>query len=90
MVLHEMFHTMGFWHEQTRIDRDAFVTVDWSNIMPGTEHNFFKNLDPATNLPTCDPSTGATTFDDCDGGFPGVTFGLPYDYQSIMHYGPTL
>ena len=34
MVLHEMFHNLGFWHEQNRIDRDMFVTVDWSNIQP--------------------------------------------------------
>ena len=81
---------MGFWHEQTRIDRDNFVTVDWSNIQMNAKPNFFKNEDPANDLPLCDLNDGSTTFDNCDQGWPGETFGLPYDYQSIMHYGDSL
>lgn len=88
--MHEMYHNMGFFHEQTRIDRDAFVKVIWTEIQSGRAHNFYKNEDPANDLPTCNPSSGATTFDDCDVGVPAVTFGIPYDYQSIMHYGESL
>ncbi|GLH16112.1 Seminal metalloprotease 1, partial [Gryllus bimaculatus] len=40
-VQHEFLHTLGFWHEHTRPDRDQHVTVHWANIKPGLEFNFF-------------------------------------------------
>ncbi|XP_069698082.1 zinc metalloproteinase nas-15-like isoform X2 [Periplaneta americana] len=42
IVEHELMHACGFWHEQSRGDRDEYVSVLWNNIMPGTEHNFQK------------------------------------------------
>ncbi len=30
-----MFHTLGFYHEHTRTDRDDFVIVRWENIEKG-------------------------------------------------------
>lgn len=41
-VIHEMLHAAGFWHEQSRPDRDAFVSVRWENIEAGKEDNFAK------------------------------------------------
>ena len=39
-VVHEMLHAAGFWHEQSRPDRDQHVSVLWENISPGREDNF--------------------------------------------------
>ena len=34
-ALHEIMHTLGFFHEQSRFDRDLYVKILWWNIMPG-------------------------------------------------------
>ncbi|KAK3855493.1 hypothetical protein Pcinc_038108 [Petrolisthes cinctipes] len=41
-VQHEMYHALGFHHEQSRFDRDDYVTIMWDNIQSGAEHNFDK------------------------------------------------
>ena len=42
MIIHELGHLIGLWHEQSRRDRDAHVLVMWNNIMDGAKHNFGK------------------------------------------------
>jgi hypothetical protein len=42
IVQHELLHAIGFWHEQSRTDRDDNVAVQWGNIQPGLENNFNK------------------------------------------------
>lgn len=41
-IIHEIIHALGFYHEQSRLDRDNYVDILWSNIMPGLEYNFLK------------------------------------------------
>ncbi|KAK6481949.1 tolloid-like protein 2 isoform X1 [Huso huso] len=42
IVVHELGHVVGFWHEHTRPDRDSHVTIIRENIQPGQEYNFLK------------------------------------------------
>lgn len=63
IVVHELGHVVGFWHEHTRPDRDNHVQIITKNIMIGQEYNFNKLTEEEVN-----------------------SLGLPYDYDSIMHY----
>lgn len=42
IVVHELGHVVGFWHEHTRPDRDDHVKIVTKNIMQGQEYNFNK------------------------------------------------
>lgn len=63
-TIHEIGHTVGLWHEQSREDRNEWITVHYEHISLEHVHNFNQHI---------------TDGDDIG----------PYDYASIMHYGPT-
>ena len=63
-AIHEILHAAGVYHEQSRTDRDQYVTIHYENISAGNAHNF-----------------------DTFGTGQGINHG-PYDFGSIMHYGP--
>ncbi|RCN43308.1 astacin [Ancylostoma caninum] len=66
VVIHELLHVIGLWHEHMREDRDKYIKVHYENIQKGYENQFAKVLSPDA-----------------------VTYGVPYDYLSIMHYEKT-
>jgi hypothetical protein len=49
-VVHELLHTVGVWHEQSRCDRNDFVEILWGNILVGKEGNFRKHCSDGIDL----------------------------------------
>jgi len=47
---HEILHARSTFHEQSRCDRDDFVTINWENIEEGKEGNFNKVCEGATDM----------------------------------------
>lgn len=42
LVIHELLHALGIWHEQSRTDRDQFVKINYENISDDAKFNFNK------------------------------------------------
>ena len=42
IIAHEIAHALGQHHEQSRSDRDTYVTILEDNIVSGQQHNFYK------------------------------------------------
>lgn len=40
ILVHEIGHAFGLWHEQSREDRNSYVSVQLQNVKSGYEHNF--------------------------------------------------
>jgi len=40
IVMHELFHALGAWHEQSRPDRNNYVRINSQNVNPPSLHNF--------------------------------------------------
>lgn len=49
VVVHELMHAVGFFHQQSAANRDEHVKINWENIREGRETNFKKYNSSAVN-----------------------------------------
>lgn len=95
VAMHEMNHALGMIHEQSRPDRDQYVTIVPTNILGGTTLRIliiYLISHTQTEVHfiiyfSSFPVSGALPqFDKLDASIID-TLGLNYDYSSMMHYG---
>ena len=49
-LAHEILHAAGFYHEQSRADRDNFVAIMWDEITAGYEDNFQTQIGSSVDI----------------------------------------
>ncbi len=76
IIVHELAHVLGMWHEQSRVDRDSYVNIIWACI-PADKENNFERHDESDVYPKGEYAPFGLTGDEI------------YDFDSVMHYGQT-
>lgn len=88
IVEHELLHALGFYHEQSRADRDDYVRIWWDQIQEGMEHNFNKYEDDfITDLNTAYDYESIMHYRpksfNINDSIPTITTSIPYFNQVI-------
>ncbi|KAF7623426.1 ZnMc domain-containing protein [Meloidogyne graminicola] len=73
VALHETLHALGLQHEQLRIDRDRFITINWQNVNPqhydafavsdAAKFTSYGKINPQTNDPLMGQRNGLSETD---------------------------
>ncbi|XP_041915378.1 astacin-like metalloendopeptidase isoform X1 [Alosa sapidissima] len=50
-ICHELLHSLGFYHEHSRVDRDDHIQINVKNMIKGKEKNFKKVAGNTLGLP---------------------------------------
>jgi len=53
-IVHEIGHALGLFHEQSRCDRDQFVSILFQNIIPAMQNNFQNQCTAGSDLGSYD------------------------------------
>ena len=56
-MLHEMGHIMGFAHEQSRVNRNSYLSIDFSNIAPSSQGQYTQDFASTMDLGLYDYSS---------------------------------
>ena len=85
IALHELGHTSGLYHEQSREDRDDFVTINFQNVQPAAISNFEQRLYDGDDIGPYDYLSimHYTQFTFSQNGLPTITTTDP-SFQSII------
>ncbi len=73
VIIHELFHALGIWHEQSRSDRDNFIQINWQNM--GTSNDTTWQFTKQNHAGVYPKQAY------------GLPDSLTYDFDSMMHYG---
>lgn len=53
-IAHEIAHALGMWHEQSREDRNSYVTIHFENIFTESQYNFRQHIHNGDDLGSYD------------------------------------
>lgn len=89
-IVHETAHSAGLFHEQSREDRNTFVTINFANIEAGKAFNFDQHISDATDIGAYDFASvmhySATAFS--SNGMPTITAVGGQTFGNATEYSP--